>query len=118
MSKTAPRSAINVDKSRSSLQKELRDKLAWSVGTVLELKYAGKLNPVMIWADQLATIIVASRLSQLEPSSGGKDENWTKSWNEPAMSQVPGWLSWDIVEETEKGYRIKRESRRFRPRSA
>jgi len=35
MSKTAPRSAINVDKSRSSLQKELRDKLAWSVGTVL-----------------------------------------------------------------------------------
>jgi hypothetical protein len=107
MSKTAPRSAINADKSRSSLQKELRDKLAWSVGTVLELKYAGKLNPVMIWADQLATTIVSSRLSQLKENSNGKQENWTESWEKPAMSQVPGWLSWDIIDETETGYRVK-----------
>jgi len=107
MSKNAPRSAINVDKSRSSLQKELRDKLAWSVGTVLELKYAGKLNPVMIWADQLATKIVASRLSQLEPNSNGNAELSTASWNKPAMLNVPGRLSWDNVEKTETGYRVR-----------
>jgi hypothetical protein len=108
MSKTAPRSVINVDKSPSSLQKELRDKLAWSVGTVLELKYAGKLNPVMTWADQLATKIVASRLSQLGPSSTGSEKLSTASWDKPAVTRTPGQpISWSDVEKTETGYRFR-----------
>jgi len=111
MSKTAPRSAINVDKSRSSLQKELRDKLAWSVGTVLETKYAGKSNPVMMWADQLASKIVASRLNQLDQSSNGSSELSTESWDKKATKpdtiQVPGRISWADVEESDTGYRFK-----------
>jgi len=110
MSKTAPRSVINVDKSRSSLQKELRDKLAWSVGTVLELKYAGKSNPVMLWADQLATKIVDSRLNQLDQNSNGMREISTASWDKGSMKadtlQVPGRTNWKGVEKTETGYRF------------
>ena len=54
----------------SPIQKELRDKLAWSVGTTLSVPY-GKRSPVMIWADQESTRITKRhfRSSQPEPSN-------------------------------------------------
>ena len=63
-------SAPNVDKDHSPTQKELRDKLAWSVGTTLNVSY-GKKSPVMAWAELEASRLVKrlSRLNQPDPNN-------------------------------------------------
>ena len=50
--------------SRSDLQKELRDKLAWSVGSVLKKPYSGRKNPIMIWADRMARAMIEKEFPQ------------------------------------------------------
>ena len=76
MSQLKARSVQSADKSHSdseTLQKELRDKLAWSVGSAFKRPYSGRNNPIMIWANRLASQIVDSHSSQQGTSSTRSD---------------------------------------------
>jgi len=55
---------VSTNSSRSDLQKELRDKLAWSVGSVLKKPYSGRKNPIMIWADRMARAMIEKEFPQ------------------------------------------------------
>jgi len=55
---------VSTSSSRSDLQKELRDKLAWCVGSVLKKPYSGRKNPIMIWADRLARAMIEKEFPQ------------------------------------------------------
>jgi len=71
MEKLKGQSAPSVDRSDSpeDLKRQMRDKLAWSVGSTLGLKYSGKQSEIMRWANRLAGQIVDSHFSPQEPSS-------------------------------------------------
>ena len=55
---------VGSSSSRSDRQKELRDKLAWSVGSVLKKPYSGRKNPIMIWADRMARAMIEKEFPQ------------------------------------------------------
>ena len=77
MSQLKARSVPSAGKSPSdseTLQKELRDKLAWSVGSAFKRPYSGRNNPIMVWANRLASQIVDSHSSQQEKSASRSDE--------------------------------------------
>jgi len=76
MQKEKVRSVPNVDRSGSpeDLKRQMRDKLAWSVGSTLDLKYSGKQSEIMRWANRLAGQIVDSHLSPQEQSSSKSAE--------------------------------------------
>jgi len=84
MEKPAP----NADRLGSSpVQKELRDKLAWSVGTTLHLPY-GRKTPVMIWADR-----ESSRLCSKSSSPSSRPEPNNASLIE-GNSQAQTYAEW------------------------